>query len=154
MSSAIAPFFASGIPALRPPLPTQSDSDRVRLAPRLPSGAVLWDLRPLHEVQRAPVAGAVNLGQIDWLVEDRASGQLQPPSVIAKILARVGVAPGCSVVLFAGARPEALTLARRALLTIGIDQVEVIEERDEDWAPLARSAVGYAREEAALGSDA
>lgn len=105
-------------------------------------------------MQRAPVAGAVNLGQIDWLVEDRASGQLQPPSVIAKILARVGVAPGCSVVLFAGARPEALTLARRALLTIGIDQVEVIEERDEDWAPLARSAVGYAREEAALGSDA
>lgn len=126
----------------------------MRPAPRLRPGAVLWDLRPLHEVQRTPVPGAVNLGQIDWLVEDRASGRLQPPSVIAKILARVGIVPGCSVVLYAGSRAASLTLARRALLTIGIDQVDGIVEPDEDAPATTRVSAGYVRAEVALASDA
>lgn len=111
-----------------------SPADAIPLAPRLRAGTVLWDLRPLHDAQRMPVAGAVNLGQVDWLVEDRSSGQLQPPSVIAKILARIGIVPGCAVLLYAGSRTESLGLARRALLSIGVDQVDALGDDDEATA--------------------
>lgn len=154
MSPAIESCLSSGNLSARLPLPTLTEADRARVAPRLRSGAVLWDLRPLHEVQRAPVPGAVNLGQVDWLVEDRASGRLQPPSVIAKILARVGIVPGCSVVLYAGSRAASLTLARRALLTIGIDQVEAIVDQEDDATTMSLPPVRHPRAEAVVASEA
>lgn len=114
--------------------PALTDAVMASLAHRLQAGAVLWDLRPLQEAQRAPIRGAVNLGQVDWLAEDRASGQLQPPSVIAKILARVGIRSGRPVILYAGDRTASLSLARRALESIDIDQIDVLVARSDDQA--------------------
>ena len=145
LSAAIESCQSSRVAAGRFPL---NEAGRMPLR----GGTVLWDLRPLHECQRAPVPGAINLGQIDWLVEDHASGRLQPPSVIAKILARVGIVSGCSVVLYAGDRAEALPLARRALSTIGIDEVTGIVEADEDPVALPRRRFDPVRGDAAIAS--
>ena len=147
LSAAIEPFQSSRVAAARSPL---NEAGRMLSV----AGTVLWDLRPLHECHRAPVRGAVNLGQIDWLVEDHATGRLLPPSVIAKILARAGIVSGCSVALYAGGRAEALTLARRALSTIGIDQVTSLDEVDEDAAALPPPRFGHIRGDAVIASDA
>ena len=111
--------------AFSPAMPTLPQAILADLSRRLASGAVLWDLRPLHEVQRAPLQGAVNLGQVDWVIDDWASERLQVPSVISKILARAGIYPGTAVILYAGDRRESLTLARRALNSIGVTDIAV-----------------------------
>ena len=82
-----------------------------------------------------PIRGAVNLGQVDWLAEDKASGRLQPPAVIAKILARVGIFPGRDVILYAGDRVDSLSLARRALESIEIDHIYVVADDDVAGMP-------------------
>ena len=116
-------------------MPALNEAVMATLTPRLPSGAVLWDLRPLQDAQRSPIRGAVNLGQVDWLAEDKASGRLQPPSVIARILGRVGILPGRAIILYAGDRQDSLSLARRALESIDILHVDVLVDQDDDDRP-------------------
>jgi len=112
-----------------------SEAALAHLGRQIRAGAVVWDLRPIHQVQRAPIKGAVNLGQVDWVLDDRASQRLQPPSVISKILARAGIFPGTPVILFAGSRIEAIPIAKLALRSIGVDQISVLKD---DREPMAR----------------
>ena len=134
-------------------IPALTEAAMATLAPRLKSGAVLWDLRPLHAAQRTPIRGAINLGQVDWLAEDKASGQLQPPSVIAKILSRVGITADRAVILYAGDRHESLSLARRALESIDIHQIDVVVDEIDDDPPAASvSAIRSLRHDAIIAS--
>lgn len=145
MSIAFQRFLPVRDPELAFRAPVLSEATTVDVARRLRAGAVLWDLRPIDDAQRAPIKGAVNLGQVDWIVEDRVSGTLQPASVISRILARAGIVPGRQVILFAGSRAGSLALARRALALIGVNDVELIEALPDE---AARPAPAEARSEA------
>lgn len=122
-----------------------SEAALADLERRIRAGAVVWDLRPIHEVQRAPIKGAVSLGQVDWVLDDRETGRLQPPSVIGKILARAGIFAGTQVILYAGRRVDAIALAKLALQSIGVDRIAVLRD-DQDLmragATLGRPAAG------------
>lgn len=118
-----------------------SDAALADLARRIRGGAVVWDLRPIHEVQRSPIQGAVNLGQVDWVLDDRASQRLQPPSVIGKILARAGIFPGTQVVLYAGVRVDAIPIAKLALRSIGVERIAVLKDDRDPARPVPPAAL-------------
>jgi 3-mercaptopyruvate sulfurtransferase SseA len=102
-------------------------------------------------VQRAPITGAVNLGQVDWVLDEPASQRLQPPSVIGKILARAGIFPGTPVILFAGSRSEAIPIAKLALRSIGVDQISVLKDEREPMVPRPLGAGAFKRQPLAPG---
>lgn len=123
------------------------------LASRLMAGDVLWDLRPIPEHMGERQRGAVNLGQVDWLLADRKTERLLDIGVISRVLGRAGIRPGVGVVLKAGQHRGAIATAVSALTAIGVDRIALLREADRG-DPRVPGAVGTTAGTAAAGAAA
>jgi thiosulfate/3-mercaptopyruvate sulfurtransferase len=89
------------------------------------AGAIIWDVRTAEEAARHRLDGALALGDVDWLLADNSGGNLIPATVIADTLAKAGIEPGRTVVIYAEQRAVDAFVALRALRSIGIDDAQV-----------------------------
>jgi hypothetical protein len=110
----------------RRPMPTPMTADEVDLRRAARRGAVVWDIRPpLTNGLRLP--RGLSLGTIDWVVDEPSTGRLTSPATIARVLGRIGIAPGREVVVYADRAIDGF-VALRALRGIGVEAASVFVE--------------------------
>lgn len=111
---------------VRRPTATPMTADEVDLRRAARRGALVWDIRPpVPNGQRLP--RGLSLGAIDWVVADPVTGRLTAAATIARILGRIGIAPGREVVVYADRASEAF-IALRALRSVGVEDASVFVE--------------------------
>lgn len=128
--------------------------DRQAMAKAAADGAVVWDVRPPGDSKRAPVEGALSLGEVDWLLADNSGGNLIPAAVIEEQLGKAGIHRGRTVIIYAEGRAVEAFVALRALRSIGVANAQVCLA-DVDGAHAAAAAPHQssgARETVALPS--
>jgi 3-mercaptopyruvate sulfurtransferase SseA len=120
--------------------------DRQAMAKAATEGAIVWDVRPPAEFERAHVDGALSLGEVDWLLADNSGGNLIPAAVIEDLLGKAGIHRGRTVIIYAEGRAVEAFVAMRALRSIGVASAQVclgdVDSADTAAAALHRASGG------------